>query len=324
MSYELLIQNGNDTFIPVVEDGIEWSTVRSGSPGTLKFNVHWDSKLNITEGNAVSFKWNGNNIFFGFIFKISRDKEQVLSITAYDQLRYLKNKETYVYENMRADQVVRMIATDFRLQTGVIENTGYIIPSMVEDGQTLFDIIQNALDETLKNRTNIYVLYDDFGKIALKGLSSMAVGEPGAYLLIDEATGQNFSYDTSIDESTYNQIKLYFDNEATGQRDVYMSRSGVNINNWGVLQLYESIEEGEDGQAKADALLKLYNAKTKKLSIQDAIGDCRVRSGSLVGVIMDLGDTKVNNMMMVESCKHKFSENDHTMTLDLKGGGFLG
>ena len=318
MAAELLIQNGSDVFIPIVQSGIEWSTDRVGSPGKLTFKVLQDDVLNITEGNAVRFKWDDDNIFFGFIFSKKKDKENIWTITAYDQLRYLKNKETYVYENKTASEVIKMVASDFGMQTGDIEDTGYKIASRIEDGQTLWDIIQNALDVTLENKSYMYVMYDDFGKIALKGLDNMVVN-----LLIDEHTGENFDYSSSIDENTYNQIKLYYDNEETGQRDVFIVKDSTNINNWGVLQYYESIEKGEDGKAKADALLKLYNAKTRKLSIQKALGDSRVRAGSMVGVILDLGDVKIENYMLVETCKHTFSENEHMMDLNLRGGEFI-
>lgn len=319
LTYELLIQNGSKTFIPVLLDGVEWSTERKSSPGKLTFKVVIDDVLQIEEGNAVRFKKDNENVFYGYIFSKKRDKEKVYTITAYDQLRYLKNKATYVYENKTASEVVKMVASDFGLITGTIEDTGYKIPSRVEDAQTLFDITQNALDVTLQNQSYMYVLYDDFGKITLKGLDSMRVN-----IVIDEETGENFDYTSSIDDNTYNQIKLYFDNEETGQRDVYIARDSGNILKWGVLQLYESIDKGEDGKAKADALLKLYNAKTRKLSIKDAIGDVRVRAGSMVVVMMNLGDVKLENLMLVESCKHSFNDNEHWMHLTLRGGEFVG
>lgn len=318
MSAELLIQNGKKVFVPVVEENIEWSTERAGSPGKLTFKVHLDNALDITEGNAVRFKWNDNNIFYGFIFSKKMDKDRIITVTAYDQLRYLKNKETYVYENKTAGEVIKMIASDFGMQTGTIEDTGYKIPSRVEDGKTLFDIIQNALDLTLQNQKYMYVMYDDFGKIAMKGLDNMRLK-----LLIDEETGENFDYTSSIDENTYNQIKLYYDNEETGQRDVYIAKDTNNMNEWGILQYYESIEKGEDGKAKADALLNLYNHKTRKLSIKNAFGNVRVRAGSMVVVILDLGDVKVKNLMLVETCKHTFSDNNHMMDLNLRGGEFV-
>ncbi|MFR8334419.1 MAG: hypothetical protein ACLU9S_20410 [Oscillospiraceae bacterium] len=76
--------------------------------------------------------------------------DDVIQITVYDQLYYLKNKDTYVYSGKTATAVLRMIAEDFQLNVGSLEDTGYVIGSRVEDNHTLFDIIQNALDETLK------------------------------------------------------------------------------------------------------------------------------------------------------------------------------
>ncbi len=318
MLMELLIQNGSKAYIPIVQDGIEWTTERYGSPGKLTFKVYQDGKLKVTEGDAVRLKKGNANIFYGYIFSIKRDKENLLTITAYDQLRYFKNKTTYVYENKKASDVIKMIAADFGLITGSIEDTGYIIPSKVEDGKTLFDIAQGALDDTLMNQSYMYVLYDDFGKLTLKGLDNMRLN-----LLIDATTGANYDYESSIDSNTYNQIKLYYDNEDTGQREVYVARDSSTINQWGLLQYYESLEEGEDGKTKADALLKLYNAKTRKLSVKNAIGDVRVRAGSMVVVMLDLGDVKLKNLMLVESCKHTFSDNEHWMDLTFRGGEFV-
>ena len=142
-------------------------------------------------------------------------------------------------------------------------------------------------------------------------------------LLIDEETGENFDYTSSIDDETYNRVKLTFDNEKTGKREVYIAQHGENINQWGVLQYYDTLKEGENGQAKADALLDLYNAKTRNLSVKNALGDVRVRAGSMVVVMLNLGDIQVKNLMLVEKCKHEFKESQHLMTLTLRGGEFV-
>lgn len=319
MTSELLVRNGDTLYSPAVLENITWSTERCGTPSKLTFKVVKDKTLNIEEGNAVRFIWNGNNIFYGFIFSMKRDKEDVISITCYDQLRYLKNKDTYVYTNKTAGEVLQLIAQDFNLQTGTIDNTVYKIPSRSEDNQTLFDIIQTALDLTMENKKELYILYDDFGKIALRKLDNMRVN-----ILIDEETAENISYTSSIDENTYNKIKLIFDNEETGKRDVYIAQHGENINKWGVLQYYEKLQKGENGKAKADALLSLYNKKARKLSIKNVLGDCRVRAGSLVGIHLNLGDISLNNWMLVESCKHTFSLDEHTMDITVRGGEFVG
>ena len=318
VNIELLIQHGDKVFIPVVQEGITWTTERKGCPGELKFKVVKDDVISFTEGDAVRLKVNGQNVFYGFIFKKQRDKEQIISVTAYDQLRYLKNKDTIVYENKTAGELIQMIAKDYMMQTGTIEDTGFKIKSRVEENTSLFDMIQNALDMTLENQKYMYVMYDDFGKIALKGLDNMRLN-----LLIDEETVENFDYTSSIDSNTYNKVKLTYDNEKTGTREVYVAQDSENMNAWGVLQYFDTLQEGENGKAKADALLSLYNKKTRNLTIKNAFGDVRVRAGSMIVVIMDLGDMKLKNLMLVEKCKHEFKESQHLMTLTLRGGEFV-
>lgn len=318
MEVELLIQNGSKVYIPVIEEGITWHTERKGSPGELKFNVVKDDVINFTEGNAVRLKVDGKNIFHGFVFTKKRSKDGIISVTAYDQLRYFKNKDTYVYTNKTAGEFIKMLASDFQMQAGSLEDTGFKIASRVEENTTLFDMVQNALDLTMQNKKEMYVVYDDFGKITLKNISSMIVN-----LLIDEETGENFNYSSSIDSDTYNKIKLTYDNEDTGKRDVYIAKDSSNMNAWGVLQYFETLQKGENGKAKADTLLSLYNKKTRTLSVSNTFGDTRVRAGCMVVVQLDLGDVKVKNLMLVEKCKHIFKESEHFMDLSLRGGEFI-
>ena len=325
MEVELLIGNetGTKAYLPAVEEGIEWLTERRGVPGKLTFKLLKDDTLDFSEGSAVRLKVDGDNIFYGCVFRQKRDKDQVITVTAYDQLRYLKNKDTKVYENKTAAQFIRMAAEDYSLNTGMIEETSFVIESRVEENTSLFEMIENALDLELTNTGELYVLYDDFGRLTLRHLSGMYVGEPGAYLMIDEATGENFEYISSIDDSTYNRIKLAYDNEDTGFREVYIAQDGANINRWGILQYFDTLSKGENGQAKADALLKLYDKKTRNLKLTNVMGDNRVRAGSMIVICMDLGDVKLNNFMLVESCKHVYKEGEHWMNLTMRGGEFV-
>lgn len=288
--------------------------------GRLDFTIISCPHDHFAEGMPVRFYVKDKPVFFGFIFTKKRTKDRFVTITAYDQLRYLKNKDTYIYENKTASELLQMIASDFELQTGDIEDTAFKIPSRVEENSTLFDMIENAIDLTLQNTKEMFVLYDDFGRLALKNISSMFVKKDGGYLLIDEESGENYEYSSSIDSDTYNKIKLTYDNEDAGKREVYIAQDGSNINSWGVLQYFDTLKEGENGQAKANALLKLYNAKTRKLRITKAFGDCNARAGSMIAVRLDLGDMTVNNFMLVEKAVHTFNLDEHFMDLTLKGG----
>lgn len=318
MTVELLIQNGSKIYYPVTEEGITISWERKGTPGKLEFKVIQDNILNFQEGNPVKLTVNGIPMFYGFIFRIKRSREPTVDVVAYDQLRYLKNKDTITEEGLKASDLLKRIASDFRLNLGVVEDTGYTIESVVEENQTLFDMIQNALDETLLNTKQLYVLYDDVGKLTLKNINSMKVG-----LLIDAETGENFDYESSIDDQTYNKIKLIFNNEKSGKRELYVTQDSANINQWGVLQYFEEVQTQMGAQVKTNALLKLYDQKTRKLTIKNAFGDVRVRAGTSLVVSLNLGDIIINNFMVVEKVQHIFKDNEHLMNLTLIGGTFV-
>lgn len=318
MNVELLIQHNSKLYAPIVEEGIQWTTERAGSPSILKFTVVKDDPIAFQEGDPVRMRVDGQNVFYGFVFTKKRNKDHHIEVTAYDQLRYLKNKDTYVFEKKTASQIIKMIANDFRLNLGTIESTKFVIPSRVEDNQSLFDIIQNALGLEVENTGELYCLYDDFGKLTLKNIASMKLDG-----LIDENAAEDFDYISSIDDQTYNQIKLTYDNEETGEREVYMAKHSGNINQWGVLQYFEKLQEGENGSAKANALLELYNKKTRNLKVDNAFGDLRCRAGTMVPVQLYLGDISVSSYLLVEKATHTFKKDQHMMSLNLRGGEFV-
>lgn len=316
---EIIIQNGVEIMECAVEEGIVWETTRKGAPGKLTFTVVKDKALNFQEGNAVKFIYGGAKIFFGFVFTKKRAGNDLIAVTCYDQLRYFKGKDTYVYKNKTASEFLKMLIADLKtVRAGNIENTGMKIPSRVQDNKTLMDMMQDALDITLRNTGKLFEIYDDFGAIALQNIESMKLD-----LLIDEETGEAFEYTSSIDSNTYNKIKLSYENKKKGKREIYIAQDSDNINRWGVLQYFETIDEKVNGKAKADALLSLYNQKTRNLSVKRAFGDPRVRAGSSVGVGLNLGDITVAKYMVVENVKHTFNESDHYMDLRLIGGGFV-
>jgi hypothetical protein len=315
MMYELIINHQGTIQQPILLDDVVWTTERKGQPGKLAFSVYNDGLLKVDEGDHVSFRANKDDVFYGFIFKRSWGKDKIISITAYDQLRYLKNKETYKYENKTATEIIKMIADDFRLQVGDLEDTGYKIEEREEDNQTLWDIILNALDLTLENKKKLYVLYDDFGKLTLKDIETMRVN-----LLIDENSGENYNLSSSID-NTYNKIKIIYDNQETGVRERYEVLDSTNINRWGLLQYYDVIDQKINGQATVDALIELYNKKEVNLTVNNVFGDVRVRAGSSVLVQLDLVDFKIQHWMLVEKATHRFKKDEYFMDLQLRGGG---
>ncbi len=314
--YEISIINNGKRYLPIIEGDVTWETARIGQPGKLTFNVVNDDVINFQEGNPVLFRVNEKDVFFGFVFVKERDKDQIIKVTAYDQLRYLKNKDTYIYENMKASDLVKKIINDFNLQAGIIEDTGYTIAYRIQDNKTLFDIIYDALDLTLMNKGKMYVLFDDFEKLNLRDVETMKIPD----LVVGDYNAQNYSYKTDIDTDTYNKIKLRRNNEKLGKTEEYELRHGVNINRWGVLQYFENVNEETNMKAKAEAILKLKNKKKRTLQLKEVLGDIRVRAGTSVMTLLEnVGDISVKQYMLVEKCKHVFRNDEHWMTLDLRG-----
>lgn len=320
MSYELLIQHGSNIMYPPTVEGVTIEWERKGQPGKLTFEVVKTPGLSFQEGDPCRFSVDGSPVFYGFVFEKARkgSMDQVITITVYDQLYYLKNKDTYVYTSKTASDVIRMIAEDFQLNVGSLADTGYIIASRVEDNKTLADIIQTALDETLKATSQMYVLYDDVGKLTLKNIGDMKME-----LLIDDETAGDFDYKTSIAAQTYDKVKLSYENKDTGKREIFIAQDSSNINQWGVLQYYEKIDSTANAKAMADALLNLYNTKTRTLKLKNVLGDIRVRAGTMLVVTLGLGDMNLSSYLMVEQVKHTFSNEQHFMDLNMRGGTFV-
>ena len=317
------------TFQAPVCEGIQLEYYRQGAPGKLTFQVLIDSVVYFSEGDRVTLRAADEILFVGYIFTKKRDRDGVIAVTAYDQLRYFKNKHYYWYTNERADEVLRNLAKDFHLKIGEIEETPYVIPQRHEDNLTLFDIVQNALDFTFSYTGRRYVLFDKKGALCLRSIESEELHVP---ILIDAETAQNYDYESSIDRNTYNRIKIYHDDKKAGRRRpfVYPLRTSnpegddSTQRKWGVLQYCESIDEkaARDGNGMAEQLFENYCRESRRLAVKGAFGDVRVRGGSSLAVMLELGDLVINHLMIVERVTHRWETNLHLMDLELTGGDF--
>ena len=312
--YALSVIHNGTMYWPIVLNEVKVTWERSGTPGKMTFSYYDDGSCPCAEGDSVSFKYKNQNVFFGYIFKMSRNKNNQVAVTVYDQLRYFKNKFTYVFTNKKANEILSSIASDFGVKVGSTADTGYTIKSLIEENETAFDIVLDALDETLKNTGTLYIMYDNFGSIELRSLDDMTLD-----LVLDEDTIQDYDYSTSIDEETYNKIVLYYVDEETNDRVPFTAEDSTHIDQWGLLQYFEEVKVKSEGQSKADALLELYNQRTKTLTIKGAFGDIRVRGGSLIVANFKIGTTQIQNYLLVEKVEHTFKNDLYTMDITVNG-----
>ena len=303
------IETGDAHDITTLVTSASWKTKRTGSPAQLDLTLVSDPAVEITEGGIVTLTEDGVGLFYGYVFKYSRNEKEEVSITAYDQMRYLKNKDTYVFTGQTATAITQQIAADFGVKVGALEDTGYDIPSMVEDGQTLFDIILKALDLTLINTGKMYYLWDDFGALRISDVAKSAI----ALTVGDESLATGYSYQSDIDGDTANKIKLVRDNKETGKRDVWIVMDSSTQKRWGILQHYDKVaEELNSAQvaAMADSLLKLKNRPKKSLSV-NGLSDLSIRAGR--SLFIDSSGLGVSGWYIVDECTHDLIK--ETMTL---------
>lgn len=322
MKIELIIQDNASGMIydisELVDGPITWETSLLNQPGKLTFNYIDDNKVNIHEGSVISFKVDGVGLFFGYVFKRGITDEEKIPITAYDQLRYLKNKDIKTFSNMTASQIFTSICAEANLKTRIVEDNSYIVAPYRHDSKTLFEMIQHGIDETLSNTGNWYIVKDNFGILEYIHVNSLKTD----LVIGDGSLLNNFDYESSIDDDTYNQVQLIKENKETKKRERFIVKDSNSIKNWGMLQYFEKVDENANAaqiQAKGEMLLKLKNRVTKTLKI-NSLGSLKVAAGS--GIVLSISKLSKegisdNQYFMVRNCTHEFENNLHTMQLDM-------
>lgn len=312
--YELHIINNGYDYVPIVVGSAEWTTEYVDTAGKLTFKVLKDSNIDITEGNVVIFKAEGQCVFYGYLFEKSKGKDGTISCTAYDQLRYLKNKDTYCYKEKKYSDVLKMIAREHGLICSPnVTDTEYVIPLRVEDNESLFDILKNARELTRASTGKTFILFDDFGSLNVKNIDDLVTD-----YLLTEKTAENFDYKTSIDDDVYNRIQIYKDNSETGNREKYIYEDGNSINAWGVLQKTVKLEDGESPEEVGPNNLKISNRKKRSFSVKGCFGDVRIRGGASIFVSLNVGDVVYDKAkFFITKASHKFGK-EYTCDLDLE------
>lgn len=318
MKMELIIANKSSGQMWNVANSaqeISWETNRTGSPGTLKFSLIKAGDISFTEGDVVRFSVDGQLQFYGWVFTKVKNRWGVIQITCYDRLRYLKANASYAFYGQKAGDIIRQIAADLAIECSQLVDTGYAIPSLIEQEQSCLDIIQSAVQKTLLNTGKVFVFYDDGNGLALQEAAQML-----APVMIGEKSGlTEYDYKTDIDSQTYNSVKLARPNEATGGADVFEVQDSANIGQWGLLRLYQTVD-GDVNQAQveeqAKVMLRYYNRRLRSLSVE-ALGVPGLRAGQMLLMqVPGLGDINLDQRVLLERVQHTWKNDSHTMSFD--------
>ncbi|MFM9413346.1 phage tail tip lysozyme [Peptococcus simiae] len=307
------------TFRPVLKEPIKVTWKREGEPGKLEFTTAKNGDLSYQNGNMAILFCDEDPVFVGWIFTKSRGDLKTIDCVAYDQIRYLKYKDTIQYDSKSYGDLVKMVAGDHNLQVGEVAETG-VKMSRTEEDVELYDIFDKAYQNTLIEGGEAFVLYDNVGKLTLKNIKDMVYRGK----VFDAKAMQAWEYTNTIDEGTYNRVKITVKDDAAGQAETLVAENPEHIKDWGVLQFHAvSNEPKELIKMKADDVLKKVDRPVRKLALKGVLGDIAIRGGSVIYVNLPLGDMQASAAFWVESVTHTIRGNSHLMDMEIQNEDFL-
>lgn len=321
MELKLLLEHNGTIYdaSPIVLEGVRLEQSVLMEAGKLIFAVKRDGIINFVEGDKVQFAVNGIVRFCGFVMKKERTDAQMITVTAYDMLFYLaKNKGTYVYWDKTAKDVVAMIAGEYGLPTGTLQDTVWKIPQRIEQGQTLLDMIQAALTLTQYATGKEYFLYDSGGLLVLKERQTLVT----QYMLRCDGSIQGYHYVTDLTNGTYNEVRLYQAGRKEVEHLAWETKRPDKIKEWGKLGYYAHVSVAlNEAQLKemAESILKQNGHIQKTLVVDNCNGDVYISAGQSVYLeIPDLAEIGITKTVLVEKSVHIFREGMHQTKLYIR------
>lgn len=308
---ELLVSNDKEIYnISELVNSITYTDKLNDGCSKLEFSFVGNDPV-VENANKVRFTYE-DVVFSGFIFKHGHNSKNEVTITAYDQLRYAKAKDTIVVQKDTVTTLVKRMCSYFGLKSGTLTNTKYVLPTKPYIDNTWLDILYDSIKETITNTGEWFCLRDEGGSICLRNIKDLELD----LVLGDKSLAYDFSYMKSIDDDFYNQIKIYIKGKDENTVGYFESaKSEESIKRYGLLQYFETVENQNASQArvKANMLLKLYNREAESLTLE-CLGDPRVRAGS--SFYAQIEDIELEKRLIVRSVTHKFIPL-HTMQIEV-------
>jgi len=319
---ELLFENPEEDIYEYKPSSVSLKQERTCSASTLDGTIPDVTGHVIKMGATCRLFADGELIFYGYVFSANIDRWGVMSFTAHDCLRYLRNTfSNYYPRGYKPVDVIKDICKAFNVKVGTLDDIPATGWPLLCDNESGLDIISKLVDTAIVLTKKIIVFYAEGDKVYLKYADDMIRNE----VVGDNSLSTEYSLSISIDEDTYNQIFLYRESSASGGRHYVVAESkgsDSTVNKWGILRYSESVEDGMTDaqmQDKADKLLEMKNREFKSMTIS-ALGIVGLRAGQMLTIdFPSLADpVSKRQIVCIDSVTHNFEDSTHTMELEVR------
>jgi hypothetical protein len=276
----------------------------------------------VGDGSGMNFGsvievFNGEiGVYRGFLFNVKMEDDRHFRSIFYDQTRYLRNVDVFVYKDMTASKLFKHICQVHELSIGIVDDSSYALEPALCEGRSLWDIMRDAIDSTLAHENNLYVIRDVFGKLEFRNIDNLR----SDFVIDDENVAIGYEFEIGIDKDTFNYIRIGFEDSNANERKWGFYEDPDLVNKWGRLQFYRLMRERmskDNLETLAKQLLVNYARPTRDVRLT-CFGDFNVSAGSGVNLSLDrIQAFRGMNRYYVTSCTHKIENCIHTMDLSL-------
>lgn len=330
--FELGIHNQKDKLwhITNVTTEVVWKTYLQDSCDELNFEfVNKNFEIDIKEGFNVGYWLNTIGGFNGNVFKVrqnSKNKE-LIDVTCYGWLKYLKYDGYTSFENMTASEIFDKCCNIAGVPHRIISNSSYVCKAVTCYGKTLYEAIQQAIYETMVHEKKWYIIQPVFDENG-GGLQFRDILDPKNIKQVkfsEDSAILNWDFDSSIEES-FNMIVTYTEgekDEKTGKTTATQTGNAKDestIKAWG--RLAKVIQDQTDKEqaalnVSAEDWLRFYNSPRRRIKLE-CLGIPGVIAGNIIYLeiynVVSVGTIK--GCLVVDDCTHKISGDKHTMELN--------
>ena len=304
------------------EDGLKLSLSRLSAAGTLEFS-YYDRQVPIVlqMGDRVYLNVDGVPVFRGYLFDKREDKSGLIRATAYDCMRYLLNKDSYVRPAETYRSFVAWVADQFAFKCNIVNDQWDVVEGAVAENESYLDVMTKYRRNVVLKTGNFYEVSasrQQHGELVFRSMAQYPWR-----VVLNNSMVEDYEYVESIDnDDVANMIDIRYKNADDSVSAVTRTNKDL-ISTWGPLWYIEEVDMSpSDAATYANVLLALMSEPQRTFKLTNVLTDTLlVEAGSPVVASFQLDDRKIESWMLIDSIAYTISSTLITADIVLLGNG---